>query len=203
MDSFWDFLLSMPGERPIEMAAVFLGVINITLLIRRNIWNFPFGIVMVILYAKIFYDHRLYSDMGLQIYFFVLQIYGWWYWLARRDTEGLVIVARLSRRQLLACAGVAVVGVAVLGTVMGRFTNADFPYWDGTIAILSVIAQFLLSRRYLENWMLWIMVDVLAIGLFWVKGLYPTMALYVVFLVLASVGLLNWRRAWRRGDAVQ
>ena len=202
MDQIYDFVLGMTGSRPIEIAAVILGLINVTLIIRRNVWNYPFGIVMVILYAQIFYDYRLYSDALLQIYFLVIQIYGWWYWLRGRDDRGLVIVARLPIAQIPHYAVIAIVGLAILGTSMDQLTDADYPYWDGAIAVLSVLAQFLLSRRRLESWFLWIAVDLLAIGLFWVKGLYPTSALYAVFLVLATVGLFNWVRAWRRGVAL-
>ena len=202
MEQTIDFALAMTGTRPIEIAAVLLGLINVTLIIRRNIWNYPFGIVMVILYAQIFFDYRLYSDALLQIYFLVIQIYGWWYWLQGRDDQGLVIVARLPVRQIPYYAVIAIVGLAALGTSMDQLTDADYPYWDGTIAVLSVLAQFLLSRRRLESWFLWIAVDLLAIGLFWVKGLYPTSALYSVFLVLAAIGLFNWTRAWRRGVAL-
>lgn len=202
MDQIYDFVLGMTGSRPIEIAAVILGLINVTLIIRRNVWNYPFGIVMVILYAQIFYDYRLYSDALLQIYFLVIQIYGWWYWLRGRDDRGLVIVARLPIAQIPYYAVIAIVGLAILGTSMDQLTDADYPYWDGAIAVLSVLAQFLLSRRRLESWFLWIAVDLLAIGLFWVKGLYPTSALYAVFLVLATVGLFNWVRAWRRGVAL-
>ena len=192
----------MVGSRPIEITAVILGVINITLLIRRSIWNYPFGIAMVTLYAWIFFGAKLYSDVLLQFFFFFVQIYGWWYWLKSRGGDGLVIVERMTRNQILRYAASAVAGIAALGTVMGRFTDASFPYWDASIAVLSVIAQILLARRRLENWLVWILVDMLAIGLYWSKDLYPTAALYSIFLVLATVGYFGWRRAWRSGEAV-
>ncbi|MFQ5563693.1 MAG: nicotinamide riboside transporter PnuC [Parvularculaceae bacterium] len=202
MHEILHFALAMTGERPVEITAVILGLINITLLIRRNIWNYPFGIVMVSLYAWIFYGAKLYSDVLLQGFFFVVQFYGWYYWLKGRGGDGRVIVERLTKGQALGYAGVAVAGVAALGTVMGRFTDAAFPYWDASIAVLSVIAQILLARRRLENWILWITVDVLAIGLYWVKGLHPTAALYLLFLILSGVGFLTWLNAWRNGEAV-
>ena len=80
-------------------------------------------------------------------------------------------------------------------------TDAALPYWDATTTVLSVIAQILLARRRLENWILWIVVDVLAIGIYYVKGLYPTMVLYAIFLCMASGGLLLWLRAWREAEA--
>ncbi|WP_428407404.1 nicotinamide riboside transporter PnuC [Hyphococcus sp.] len=196
------FLHAMIGERPVEIAAVFLGVANITLLVRRSIWNYPFGIVMVSLYAWIFYGAKLYSDALLQIFFFVVQVYGWAHWLSRRDAEGLVIVERISKRAAVLSALTALTGTAALGGVMATWTDASFPFWDAAIAVLSVIAQILLARRILENWALWVAVDILAIGLYWTKGLYPTAVLYLVFLVIAAIGYFNWRRAYARGEAV-
>ncbi len=203
MDSVYDFLAGMFGARMVEWIAVALGLANITLLIRRSIWNYPFGIVMVSLYAWIFFEAKLYSDAGLQIFFFVVQFYGWYYWLKGRGDDGLVIVRRLRRGQALGYAAAAIAGIAGLGTVMARFTDASFPYWDASIAVLSVIAQILLARRRLENWLVWIGVDLLAIGLYWAKALYPTAALYFLFLILATLGYFNWRRVYRSGGAVQ
>ncbi len=202
MQEVQEFIIGMIGSRPIEMAAVALGLINVTLIIRRSVWNYPFGLAMVVLYAVIFYDYKLYSDSLLQVYFFFIQIYGWWYWLKGRADDGLIVVTRLPVQVIPVYLLLAVLGVAALGGFMAEYTDADYPIWDATIAILSVIAQFLLSRRRLENWLVWIVVDILAIGLFATKGLYPTAALYSVFLVLATTGLLVWFKAFRRGVAL-
>jgi len=202
MEGIVSFLTAMIGSRPIEFIAVTLGLVNITLLIRRSIWNYPFGIAMVILYAYIFYGVKLYSDAGLQIFFLIVQFYGWWYWLKGRGGDGLVVVTRMTARQIAGYALAGAFGVAALGTVMGRYTDASYPYWDASIAVLSVIAQILLARRRLENWIVWIAVDALAIGLYWAKDLYPTAALYAVFLVLAGFGFVAWRRSWRARAAV-
>jgi len=192
----------MTGERPVEMLAVALGLANITLLVRRSIWNYPFGIAMVTLYAWIFFGAKLYSDMLLQGFFFVVQFYGWMHWLGRRDEAGLVIVERLSKKAGLIYAVSAVAGIAMLGGVMARYTDASFPFWDASIAVLSVCAQIMLARRILENWIVWIAVDMLAIGLYWTKELQPTAALYAIFLVIATLGFLAWRKAWKRGAGV-
>ncbi len=201
MEAFFDFLLAMTGSRKIEIIAVMLGLANITLLIRRSIWNYPFGIVMVSLYAWVFFEAKLYSDAGLQIFFFVVQFYGWYYWLKGRGDDGLVVVQRLSKHQALGYSAAAIGGISVLGTTMARFTDASFPYWDASIAVLSVIAQILLARRRLENWLVWIAVDLLAIGLYWAKELQPTAALYFVFLILATVGYFNWRQTYKSAKA--
>lgn len=196
-----EFISQMVGTRPIEIIAVVCGLINVTLIIRRSIWNYPFGIVMVVLYAKIFYDYQLYGDSLLQIYFFFIQFYGLWYWLNGRQDDGTIRVVPLPRRHYAFYLGVAVVGWLVISTLMHRFTDASLPYWDGAIAALSVLAQFLLTRRNIENWYLWIAVDILAIGLFIKKGLQPTAALYAVFLVLATIGLFSWLAARRQQES--
>lgn len=203
MESAFDFLHAMIGERPIEMLAVALGVANITLLVRRSIWNYPFGIAMVTLYAWIFFGAKLYSDALLQIFFFVVQLYGWAHWLGRRDETGLVIVERLSKKAALVYAASAVAGIAALGGVMAHFTDASFPFWDASIAVLSVCAQIMLARRILENWIVWVVVDLLAIGLYWTKELQPTAALYAIFLIIATLGFFEWRKAWKRGAGVE
>lgn len=190
-----DFISQMTGSRPIEMIAVFCGLVNVSLIIRRSIWNYPFGFLMVVLYAKIFYDYQLYSDALLQVYFFLIQFYGLYYWLQGRADDGRIIVEYLPRKHYAVYLGVALIGWLTLSTLMSAFTDASYPFWDGAIAALSVLAQFLLSRRHIESWYLWIVVDLLAIGLFYTKELEPTAALYGVFLILATIGLFQWMKA--------
>lgn len=195
MDAVTTFLKGMIGSSPIEITAAMLGFANVYLLVKRSIWNYPFGIAMVTLYAWIFFDAKLYSDMLLQPFFLVVQALGWWWWLTKRDASGLVIVERMGLREIGIYAACAVIGVASVGTLMATYTDAAVPYWDATTTVLSVIAQILLARRKLENWVVWILVDVLAIGIYLYKGLQPTAVLYAVFLVLAIVGFFTWKRA--------
>jgi nicotinamide mononucleotide transporter len=190
-----DFIVQMIGSRPIEIIAVFCGIVNVVLIIRRSLWNYPFGFLMVTLYAKIFFDYQLYSDALLQVYFFFIQFYGLYYWLKGRADDGRIIVEYLPKKQYSFYLLVAFVGWLSLSYLMYRYTDASFPFWDGAIAALSVLAQFLLSRRHVESWYLWIVVDLLAIGLFYIKELEPTAALYGIFLVLATIGLVRWRKA--------
>ena len=181
----------------IEIVAALLGLANVALVVRRSLWNYPFGLAMVTLYAFVFFEAKLYSDALLQIFFFAVQLYGWWNWSLSRAETGEVRVERLDGRGRLAwLAGCAAAAVG-WGALMHRFTDAAFPWWDGTIAVLSVAAQILQSRRKLESWVLWIAVDMLAIGLFAVKDLWVTAALYAVFLALSVWGLIGWTRAER------
>jgi len=191
------FLKGMIGSSQIEVAAVMFGLANVFLLVRRSIWNYPFGLIMVSLYAWIFYDAKLYSDMLLQPFFFVIQLLGWWWWLTKRDDQGQVIVERMPAYQIPVYIAVAAICIVAVGGLMTRYTDAAVPYWDATTTVLSVIAQILLARRKLENWIVWIIVDVIAIGVYTYKGLNPTAVLYAVFLCLAIVGYVSWRRAER------
>jgi nicotinamide mononucleotide transporter len=178
----------------IEIVAAVLGVINVLLVVRRSAWNYPFGIVMVAFYFFVFWNAKLYSDALLQIFFFVIQIYGWWAWVHARQVDHGVAVSWMSRDQrLLWLAGTAV-AIVLWGTGMARLTDAAAPFVDATTAGLSIAAQSLQSLRRVESWVLWIVVDVIAIGLFAWRGLWVTSALYALFLVLAAVGLFEWRR---------
>lgn len=178
----------------IEIIAALLGVINVTLIVRRSIWNYPFGLTMVSLYFFVFWDARLYSDALLQIFFFVIQIYGWWAWAhAGRVDKGVVVEWMQPAARWKWIAGI-VAFVGVWGTAMMKLTDAVAPYPDATIAGMSVAAQILMSLRKVENWILWIAVDILAVGLFTWRELYVTAALYGLFLVLATAGYLEWRK---------
>ncbi len=190
-----NFIMAMLGGTSLEIIAVILGLINITLIVRRSIWNFPFGIVMVAIYSKIFFDSQLYSQSILQFYFFAMQIYGWWYWQQDKESSGEIHIEQMTVKNFSIVLFVCGMATVILGKLVGYYSDATTPYWDASVAVLSVTAQLLMSRRYIENWILWILVDVLAIGLYYSKGLYPTVALYIVFLGMVILGLIQWRKA--------
>lgn len=178
----------------IEIIAALLGVINVVLVVRRSSWNYPFGIAMVALYFFVFWEAKLYSDALLQIFFFVIQLYGWWAWTrARQVDHGVAVNWMPWARRWPWLAGTAAF-VLLWGTGMARYTDAAAPYVDATTAGLSVAAQCLQSLRQVESWVLWIAVDIIAIGLFAWKQLFVTSALYGLFLILAGIGLFEWRR---------
>lgn len=187
--------LGADSVNPIEIIAALLGLANVTLVARRSIWNYPFGIAMVALYAVVFAEAKLYSDAILQIFFLVVQIYGWWNWARSRADAGEVAVRRLGWPARGAWIASALAATALWGWMMHAMTDASFPWWDASVLMLSVAGQLLMSWRFLENWLFWIVVDIVSVGLYAAKGLYPTTALYVVFLGLSVWGLLAWRRA--------
>jgi nicotinamide mononucleotide transporter len=181
----------------LEHVAVACGLANIYLTIRQNIWCWPVGVVMVSLYIYIFFGAKLYSDTGLQVFFLVMQFYGWYEWTRGgvEHARSLSAVRRLSRRGWILTSAGVLAGTAALGGVMRHFTDAALPYPDAFTTMLSVIAQFQLTRKILENWTLWIVADVVYIGVYSIKSLYWTAGLYVVFLILCVLGYKEWRES--------
>jgi nicotinamide mononucleotide transporter len=184
----------------LEHIAVVCGLANIYLTVRQNIWSWAFGVVMVSLYIYIFFHAKLYSDAILNVFFLVMQFYGWYQW-TRGPVEHAVSlspVTRLRRRGWTFTIAGAATGTVALGTAMDRYTDAALPYPDAFTTMLSVIAQFLLTRKILDNWTLWIVADVLYVGMYTNRGLYWTAGLYVVFLLLCVKGYFEWRRSAAR-----
>ena len=180
---------------PWELVAAGLGFLNVGLLVLRSVWNYPFGLAMVALYFFVFLEQRLYSDMLLQVFFFVVQLYGWWQWVRAKQAAGEVQVDLLGSSERVTCLLVTALVSLLLGFLMARYTNAASPYIDASIAGMSITAQLLLAWRKLENWLLWIVTDVVAIGLYLSKGLQPTAVLYGIFLILSVIGFVDW---WRK-----
>ena len=182
-----------------EIIGAVLGVIGVWLMIRQNIWGWPVGLVQVAVYAWVFYDAKLYSDTLLQIAFFLIQAYGWAHWLRNRHTAAHsdLPVTRLPAGVLAAWVAGGAVVTAGWGTFMHRTTDAALPWWDAFILVFSLVAQWLQARKNLENWAGWVIVNVVAIGVYWAKDLRLTSGLYVVFLGLAVAGHVAWRRSMR------
>lgn len=186
----------------LEIIAVALGLANIGLLLRRSIWNYPFGMAMVALYCVIFREARLYGEAGLQVFFFVVQGWGWWLWARAGGLTQMVEVRWMSTGARAAALALVAVSSLAIGWAMARFTDAALPYADATIAGASVVAQVLLAVRRVENWVLWIAIDVLSIGVYIQRDLLLTAGLYAVFLVLAALGLREWAKAAQEGEAI-
>jgi nicotinamide mononucleotide transporter len=180
---------------PIEAAATLFGLINVTLVVRRSMWNYPFALLMVSLYAWVFFGEKLYSDALLQLFYVVVNLYGWWNWSRSRADTGEIRVEQLDNAVRLRWLAGCIAASAAWGILMHRYTDAAFPWWDGGIAMLSIAAQILQSRRNWESWVLWIAVDLAAIPLFAIKGLWLTAGLYLVFLALSVWGLIHWTKA--------
>jgi nicotinamide mononucleotide transporter len=185
-----------------EIVGVIFGLLSVYLTVRQQIWCWPTGIVSVAAYALLFYDIKLYADMLLQVFFLVTSFQGWYLWLHGGANRSELAITRLTRPQIVALGVGLVVCAAAIGYAFDTYTDAHIPFWDAAASSMSVLAQILLMRKKLENWYLWITVDVLSIGIYLYKEVYLTAGLYLVFLVLAIGGLLAWRKLLAQPVAV-
>ena len=194
-------LEALRAVNPLELGAAVAGFANIALLVRRSVWNYPFGIVSVALLVPVFFAARLYSDAGLQLFYIVVQLYGWWAWWRASTDAGVVVVERLGIVTRLIWIGAILIFAMLWGAAMHRLTDAAYPYWDALIVALSVSAQILLAWRKIENWVLWIVVDLIALALYPARGLWVAAGLYAVYLILSVVGLRAWAKSRSAGVA--
>ncbi|MBU6343628.1 MAG: nicotinamide riboside transporter PnuC [Bacteroidetes bacterium] len=186
----------------LELIAALLGVWSVWLVVKRKWWAFPIGILMVVLYTYVFFEARLYSDMLLQILFIGLQIQGWYAWSkGERATDSGIKVRVLKRWQwAIGLAGFLVMG-ATLGWAMQQYTNAALPWLDAFTTAASVLAQLWMNFKYLENWYLWIAVDVVYLYQYSARGLYFTTGLYFIFCWMAIYGLHAWRAQYKDSES--
>jgi nicotinamide mononucleotide transporter len=180
---------------PIEAFAVLASLCSVWLSVRRHILTWPTGILGVSAYFVVFLRERLYADMGLQVLFLVQCSYGWWAWRRIEQRAEPPIRVLSARRRAGLVVGVVAAAWGV-GTLLARYTDAAAPYWDAAASVLSITANQLLARRLLENWVLWIVADVLYIGIFTWKGLYLSAGLYALFLAMVVAGLRRWTREY-------
>ena len=180
----------------LEWIAAIAGAISVYLSARENIWSWPTAIVNVGLYIIVFRRTGLYSDMGLQVVYLALSIYGWYEWLYGGKNRSTLRVSRASGREWLIATPVAVVFWLVLARYTATLPGVALPYLDSGLTTLSLVAQWMMTRKILENWVLWIVADIVYVPMYVYKGLPVTAALYAIFLALAVLGLRSWWRSY-------
>jgi len=178
-----------------EIIGTVLGVIGVGLMIRQNVWGWPVGLVQVAVYGWVFFDAKLYSDVILQFFFFAIQAYGWWHWLRAGLRQAPLPVTRLHPVGVIAWISAGMLLTAGWGTFMHRTTDAALPYWDAFILVFSLIAQWLQARKKLENWTGWLVVNTVAMGVYWAKDLRLTAGLYLIFWLMALWGWREWAKS--------
>ena len=190
--------LNAHGSSCAELFGFITGVLNVWLVTREHIWSWPLGVLNAGFYIVVFARTGLYSDTGLQVVYLVLSLYGWWHWLRGGPSRDTVVVTRTPRRTALLLAGIALVSWVTLATITRRLPGAALPWLDAALVSVSLVAQYMMTRKLLEHWLLWIAVDVVYIGLFINRQLPLTAMLYTVFLVLAIIGSVHWHRSAAR-----
>ena len=181
---------------PLELISFVLAVINVVLNIRQSHWAWLFAVISSAAYGLVFFNSKLYGDMGLQLVFIAVSLWGWQQWLSGGASGAGLAVTRLGRRGWALASIAWLAGFFILSWFLRRYTDTDVPHADAFLTAGSLVGQVLLSRKKVENWHVWIAVDVLYVGLYLYKQLSLTAVLYAVFVVMAAVGL----RAWSRPD---
>ena len=179
----------------LELVACVLAFLMVLCNMRVNPLGWPLAIVSSALYFLLFWNSKLYGDASLQIFFVVIAFWGWWQWLRGLADDGSALQVRelgaLARWKLLAILAVA---WPATGLFLKHFTDTDVPWWDAFPTAASVVGQWLLGRKYVENWLIWFVVNVVSVALFAYKGLWLTVMLYSVFTVMSVFGWRAWRR---------
>jgi nicotinamide mononucleotide transporter len=176
-----------------EVLGFVTGAVCVWLTVREHIWNWPVGLANNLFFFVLFLRGRLFADTGLQVFYFVLGVWGWWNWLHGGQNRGALRISRASSPDWLGLASFTVMGTWALRGLLVVVQGAA-PFWDALTTVLSLDAQYLLCRKRLENWWFWIAADVVYVPLYLSRRLPLTSVLYAVFLFMCLAGLHQWRR---------
>ena len=179
---------------PIEIAGLITGIIGVYLTAKAIIWCWPVALINVLIYLYIFYEAHLYSDAGLQIFYIGMAIFGWYNWRKRKNPKKELKISNSTSKELFFLFLLAIFIASLQGYVLHTFTNASFPYIDSFCTAGSLVGTFLQTKKKIENWIIWIFIDLIYVYIFIQKNLYPTAFLYLIFVGLAVYGYLNWRK---------
>lgn len=178
-----------------ELVGFVTGLLCVWLAARQNVWTFPLALISAAFYVVVFKDALLFADMGLQVLFALLNFYGWYLWLYKGSERAERPVSLMHRWHWVVVALLVPVFTMGLGRYLDLTTQADIPYWDAGTTGVSLAAQWLMSRKKLENWILWLLVDIVYVPIYLHKELYLTAVLYALFIPLAWMGYRDWRKA--------
>ena len=181
----------------IEIFGVVTGILYVILEVKQNRLLWPLGILTSAAYIYIFFSGKFYADMGLQVYYVLISIYGWYYWSrgGARVDKGELPVVRINRQQLILLLLTFALSWLGIYFILDRFTDSTVPLGDSFTTALAIVATWMLTRKIIEQWFLWIIANVVSIGLYIYKGLYPTVILYAVYAGMAVYGYLVWKRS--------
>jgi len=192
-------ILSWISVNWIEVVAALMSFTYVILTIKEIIWLWFFGILSAILYAWVYEHSGFYAGMALQAYYAIISIYGWFHWSARSkepDEDARLPVIHASRRLVIILIVLWLLLWLFIGYILSEFTNSTIPFWDAFTASGGIVATWMLARKILEQWLFWIVIDSVSIGLYLWQELYATTILFLVYIIMAIVGYRQWRKAW-------
>jgi nicotinamide mononucleotide transporter len=180
----------------IEALGAILGIVYIILSIKQNIYTWPAGILSSALYVIVFFQSKFYAGMGLQVYYVAVSIYGWYYWLQgiKKGSGEKVRVTRIKYKTLIKSTAIsAIIYIGILYILL-NYTDSPIPYMDSLTTTLSIMATWMLARKIIDNWLLWVFVDIVSIGLYIYRGLWATTILFLVYTIMAVAGYIEWKK---------
>ncbi|MBW6537356.1 MAG: nicotinamide riboside transporter PnuC [Mariniphaga sp.] len=194
-----EFLTTWLWENKIELIGALLGLLYIYFSIKQHILTWPTGLFTSLLYIVVFFQSGFYADMGLQVYYVAISIYGWYFWLKGGKKNSVGHQKKLPARKtqiklLLNLLLVTILIYAGLLFILLNFTNSTVPYMDSLTTALSITATWMLAKKYIEHWLIWIFADLFSAGLYVYKGLWPTVILFLVYSVMAVLGYIEWKK---------
>lgn len=180
----------------IELLGAILGILYIIFSIRQNILTWPTGLLTSLLYIIIFFKSGLYAAMGLQVYYVFISIYGWYFWLRGKNTnnKSLLPVQFVIKKLWIKIGLISVLIYSVILFILIKYSDSDVPFLDSLTTSLSIIATWMMAKKYIEHWIIWIFVDVVSSGLYIYKNLWPTVILFIVYTVMAFFGYIEWKK---------
>ena len=186
------------SQHYIEIFGAVAGIIFVFLEIRQSLWLWPVGILTSAVYIWVFFDSRFYADMGLQVYYLAISIYGWNFWIRGGDkgVSGSPGITSIGRRLAILLLIIFALLQASLWGILEYLTDSPVPVGDAFTTALSIIATWMLARKILQHWILWIVADLVSAVLYLYKGLYPTVLLFLVYTVLAFIGFYKWKKEY-------
>ncbi|MEQ8237715.1 MAG: nicotinamide riboside transporter PnuC [Cyclobacteriaceae bacterium] len=186
----------------LEVTAVVFGLLSVWYSLKENILVYPTGIISVLIYIYITYQYQLYGDMGINGYYFVMSVYGWYYWTSTQNDDDQIPIAHISKQESFISAVFFFGSFGLLSWFLQGFTNSDVPYWDALTTSLALVGMWLMARKKIEHWWAWILCDIISVPLYYVKGLPYTSFQFLVFSILAIWGYFEWKRKLRTSQAV-
>lgn len=184
----------------LEAVAVFFGLLSVWYAKKENILVFPTGIVSVLIYVHICFGAKLYADMGINAYYFVMSVFGWYKWGKTDTNQTQLPVSSNNPSENLVSLLILVVSYVVLNFVLIEYTDSDVPRWDAITTAFAFTAMWLMAKKKIENWLAWIITDLISIPLYFYKGYILTSFQFLVFLILAIAGYISWRKTLRASE---
>jgi nicotinamide mononucleotide transporter len=192
IQSLTEWLLS----NKIELLGAILGILYIVFSIKQNILTWPTGLLTSLLYIVVFFKSGLYATMGLQVYYVFISIYGWYFWLKgkKTDNKSQLPVQTVNKKLWVKIGLFSILIYAAISFMLIKYSDSEVPYLDSLTTSLSIVATWMLAKKYIEQWIIWIFADLVSSGLYIYKNLWPTVVLFIIFTIMAILGYIEWKK---------